>query len=94
MIYQGVRRCDLCSSEILGRGGADVCYLCWLIAAGDPDIVGEGNLEPQRSLSVVQGRSRFQRDAGIRPTASAKPTLRVVGVQASSAKTSMPRATQ
>ena len=60
MIYLGVRRCDLCSSEILGRGGADECYLCRLIAAGDPDIVGDGHAahHPARNPVSCEGRMR------------------------------------
>ena len=41
MIYEGVRRCDLCSSEILGRRGMDVCYLCRLMINGDSDVVDD-----------------------------------------------------
>ena len=96
MNYQGVRRCDVCSSEILGHGGADVCYLCRLIAAGDPDVVGGGNLEQSaRSLLVVEGRRQFPLAARTRATALPRPTLHVIGgLHSSSAKTSMPRVTQ
>lgn len=30
MIRDGVRRCDLCASEMLGTKGADICYICCL----------------------------------------------------------------
>ena len=30
MIRFGVRRCDLCASEMLGRGGPDICFMCQL----------------------------------------------------------------
>lgn len=30
MIRDGVRRCDLCASEILGTKGADICFICGL----------------------------------------------------------------
>jgi hypothetical protein len=30
MIRFGVRRCDLCASEMLGRGGPDICFMCRL----------------------------------------------------------------
>jgi hypothetical protein len=28
MVREGTRRCDLCASEILGHGGADICVVC------------------------------------------------------------------
>ena len=28
MVRNGTRRCDRCASEMLGRGGADICVIC------------------------------------------------------------------
>jgi hypothetical protein len=41
MVYQGVRRCDMCSSEMLGRGGCDICYLCKLLIEEDADVAAD-----------------------------------------------------
>ena len=63
MVYEGVRRCELCASEILGHRGRNICLLCRLIAAGDPDIVCEdgavqAHVAPK--LSLLEGRTRLQ----------------------------------
>ena len=44
MVYEGIRRCDLCSSEILGNRGMDICYLCRLLINGDSDVVDDEDL--------------------------------------------------
>ena len=57
MIYTKVRRCDLCSSEILGQRGIDVCYLCRLMINADSDIVDdEESTIPQNVLIFPQRR--------------------------------------
>ena len=37
MIRHGTRRCDLCASEMLGHGGADICVICRIAMEEDPD---------------------------------------------------------
>ena len=37
MVRYGTRRCDLCASEILGRGGADICVICRIAMEEDPE---------------------------------------------------------
>ena len=37
MVRNGTRRCDLCASEILGGGGADVCVVCRIAMEEDPE---------------------------------------------------------
>ena len=37
MVLNGTRRCDLCASQILGHGGADVCVVCRIAMEEDPD---------------------------------------------------------
>ena len=56
MIYEGVRRCDLCSSEILGRRGMDVCYLCRLLINGDSDIVDDEEVTHGRNVVMFPQR--------------------------------------
>ena len=59
MIYEGIRRCDLCSSEILGRKGMDVCYLCRLMINGDSDVVDDEDWTPAPNvLMFPQHRSK------------------------------------
>ena len=38
MVRYGTRRCDLCASEILGHGGADICVICRIAMEEDPEF--------------------------------------------------------
>lgn len=59
MIQYGVRRCDACSSEILGRGGADICYLCRLLIGNDPDVVSDDD-EHAPNVLMFPGKRRCE----------------------------------
>ena len=61
MIYQGVRRCDTCSSEILGRGGRDICYLCRLLIDEDSVAVADENLPFATSNILLFPQKRVKR---------------------------------
>ena len=52
MTYAGVRRCNLCSSELLGRGGLDICLVCRLIDE-DPDMITAEDRTLSTDLAMV-----------------------------------------
>ena len=67
MVHEGIRRCDLCASEILGHGGADICLICRLAMEEDADPGGAGSAERWEeiegfSLTAVIGRSHIAPD--------------------------------
>ena len=68
MNYQGVRRCDVCSSEMLGRGGRDICYLCQLLIEEDPDVLADDNLSLATTNVLI-----FPGNRARRPGAARKP---------------------
>jgi hypothetical protein len=62
MIYNGIRRCDLCTAEILGHGGADICVVCRIAMEEESDLRQTRAPEEWEalegfSLAAVVGRS-------------------------------------
>src|SRR5262245_59441206 len=55
MVRNGTRRCDLCASEILGQGGADICVVCRISMEEDPDY----ELQARRELEALTQEEGF-----------------------------------
>ena len=74
MIYRGVRRCDECSSEILGSRGRDICYICQVLAEEDFGMDADEN--PTRTATILQFPQRRpnlpvpERDHDVNPVAA------------------------
>ena len=80
MFYRGVRRCDLCASELLGQRGDDICLICRL--AMEDDAVSDRAHEAEEreeveefALTAVIGQSHIAASEAVAANDEAKGPL-------------------